>query len=223
MDQIKAFISYSSLDKVKAGRLKVRLESLCGYQVFVAHDDMPGAEVFDEKIIKAIHETDIFIPLLSVRFKQSDYADQETGCAIGVGRKIIPIKLDNLNPYGLIRKYNAIFLVDNPPRRPDQWKWSPDNSTTVALSICVICMSVRQTSRLFSKAQESLTQALCGSASFDTSNSIIRNLSHCPHSFTEDQVQRIKKSAITNNDIIGAYGRPELLSILRGKYKCSID
>ena len=82
MNRLKAFISYSSKQKTIGGRFKHCLEHYCGYEVFIAHNDMPAASFFPEEIIKAIKNSDFFIPLLSEDFKTSDYSDQETGAAV---------------------------------------------------------------------------------------------------------------------------------------------
>ena len=49
MDRINAFISYASEEKQIGGRLKQLLIHYCGYDTFIAHDDIPGSEVWEKK------------------------------------------------------------------------------------------------------------------------------------------------------------------------------
>lgn len=108
MDCISAFISYSVKQKTIGGKFRSLLTTYCGYETFIAHDDILGSAVWEEEIIKAIEKADFFIPLISSDFKTSDFTDQETGIAITLKKKIIPIKLEEVNPYGFISKYQAL-------------------------------------------------------------------------------------------------------------------
>lgn len=113
MDRISAFISYSSKQKVIGGKFKSYLENYCGYETFIAHDDIPGSTIWEDEIIQAIENADFFIPLISREFKKSPFTDQETGIAVFLKKKIIPIKLDEINPYGFIEKYQALQYKNN--------------------------------------------------------------------------------------------------------------
>lgn len=75
MDRLKLFISYSSKDKRLAGDMKRLLEGYCGYEVFVAHDDVTGGAIFAEEIMRYITVCDVFVPILSNAFKESDFTD----------------------------------------------------------------------------------------------------------------------------------------------------
>ncbi len=104
---IKLFLSYSIRDKIIAGKLKMCLEDIFGYSVFVAHSDLKGSEEFEKIIIEKIHSADIFVPLLSGNFKKSSYCDQETGVAVSIEKLIFPVKLGKVSPYGFIHKYQG--------------------------------------------------------------------------------------------------------------------
>lgn len=54
MDRIDAFIGHSAKQKVLAGRFKVCLANYCGYDSFLAHEDIPGSALWEEEIIKGI-------------------------------------------------------------------------------------------------------------------------------------------------------------------------
>lgn len=225
MDRIKAFISYSSEEKRIGGRLKQSLLDLCGYDAFVAHDDIPGSEEWEKRILEAVREADFFILLISQNFKKSDYTDQETGYAISFNKKIIPIKLDIINPYGFISKFQALQYKKNPsaPNRNWFYKYRQDNLIELTSSIAHIGLRYKPTSIYYQRSLHSLVHALCNSGSFDTTNVIIRILSQCNHQFSQEQLKRITRAMATNRQIVEAFGLPELKKILNANYDCHID
>ena len=103
---LRIFLSYSHLDKVLAGQIKLFLEFYFGLDVFLAHDDLIPPQDWREVIIERIKSTDIFMPLLTENFKSSDFTDQESGMAHAYGKKIISLIVE-LNPYGFLEKYQA--------------------------------------------------------------------------------------------------------------------
>lgn len=92
-----AFISYSLEQNSVGGRFKRHIEDYCGYETFIAHDNIPGSAVWEREIIKALKRADLFISLVSESFKSSAYADQKTGIAFCFGKKIIPVKLNGVD------------------------------------------------------------------------------------------------------------------------------
>lgn len=100
--QLKAFISYSSKDKLIGGKIKEKLDSF-SIEGFLAHDDIYVAEEWKQRIREELSKSDIFIPLLSKNFKESDWCQQELGIAYYRDIFIIPLQLDaNTNPFGFI-------------------------------------------------------------------------------------------------------------------------
>lgn len=223
MDRIKVFISYSSEEKQIGGKLKQCLIRYCGYDAFIAHDDIPGSEVWEKEIFQAIKNTDFFIPLISQHFKQSAYTDQETGCALSFNKKIIPIKLDNTNPYGFINKFQALQYKNSPPTLYWNRSYKTDNINELAISIAHIGLHYEHKSIYYKKSLQSLVYALYQSSSFDTSNVIIQILSKCNHQLSQEQIKLIITTIKNNSQVIGAFGLPELKNILNTKYRCHID
>ena len=223
MDRIKAFISYSSEEKHIGGQLKQCLTKFCGYNAFIAHDDIPGSEIFEKEIPHAIKHTDFFIPLISKNFKESVYADQETGCAVCLNKKIIPIKLDTTNPYGFINKFQALQYKKISTTQTWNRTYKTDNVDELAISIAHIGFHYEQKSIYYKKSLESLVYALCHSGSFDTTNVIIQILSKCKHHLSQEHVRQISQAIQTNSQIIGAFGLSELKGILNITYGCHID
>jgi hypothetical protein len=98
----RAFISYSSKDRVVAARVKdLLLEH--GIECFVAHDDLQVSEEWKERILEELLACDIFVPLLSEHFRSSDWGAQEIGVISGRrGVAIVPLSIDGTVPFGFI-------------------------------------------------------------------------------------------------------------------------
>lgn len=108
---IQAFLSYSSKDKEIAGQVKENLEKY-GIEAFLAHEDIEVSEDWKEVIIKKLEDCEIFIPIISNNFKESDWADQESGIAFYQKKIIAPIYIDK-PPYGFIGKFQGEKLNSN--------------------------------------------------------------------------------------------------------------
>ena len=107
-DKLIIFFSYSTKDKTIIARLKDSLEQY-GFEVFVAHDKgaIEPAVEWQNDIIDNIKKCDIFIPFITKNFKESEWADQETGMAIINEKFILPLGVDSY-PYGFIGKIQSL-------------------------------------------------------------------------------------------------------------------
>lgn len=103
---IRIFISHIGKHKVMATELKERLTEL-GVASFVAHEDIEPTAEWQTEIERALFSMDILIALLTERFNESNWTDQEVGFALGRGVPVICISRGE-NPYGFIGKYQAI-------------------------------------------------------------------------------------------------------------------
>lgn len=216
MERIKVFISYSSAQKHLGGLFKRCLISYAGYDTFIAHDDIEGARIFEDEIIKAINNCDFFIPLISNEFKQSAFTDQETGIAVASKKLIIPIKLSNINPYGFIGKYHALQYREYPPN----YHFS-NNISALASTISRIGISYKS-AKIHKLALNSLTYSLINSSSYDVSNAVIQTL--CKISdLTPEHLELISNAMKTNSQIINAYGFKDLKECLQKNYSITID
>lgn len=216
-NRISAFISYSSAEKKIGGRFKSCLTSYCGYETFIAHDDIPGSSVWEPEIVKAIPRTDFFIPLISESFKNSPYTDQETGIAVYLNKKIIPIKLGFVDPYGFISKYQALQYKATPTNY-----FSPDNIKELVLTIAQIGLSFQPKSTYRQKALNSVVYAFRQSSSFEITNAIIKNMLECKD-FSKHHLRRITQAIKENEQIQGAFELSALKDYLNRKYNLSLD
>src|SRR4030042_1980113 len=216
-NRITAFISYSSEENRIGGKFRNYLETYCGYETFIAHDDIPGSAEWEKEIIKALKRTDFFIPLISESFKSSLFADQETGIAFCLGKKIIPVKLGNIDPYGFIGKFQALKYRHYPPNY-----YLTDNIKELILTVARIGLSLRSKSKYQQKALNSVVHAFCKSNSFDTANAVIQSMLKCKD-FSKYHLKQISQAIEENDQIQGAYELPVLKDFLSRTYNLFLD
>jgi hypothetical protein len=107
----RAFISYSNADEVHAEAVK-RVLAEFGIESFLAHEDIAVSEEWRLRIIKELSQAQLFVALLSVSFKASEWAAQELGFAVGRKIPILPLSLDKTIPFGLISHLQGHRLKD---------------------------------------------------------------------------------------------------------------
>jgi hypothetical protein len=102
----KIFISHKAEDKLLATRLK---DNLKFYKIscFVAHQDIAPTKEWQEQIEITLKTADGFIALLTEKFSESDWTDQEIGYAYARKIPIIPIIIGK-TPYGFIGKIQGL-------------------------------------------------------------------------------------------------------------------
>jgi hypothetical protein len=105
---IRAFVSYSNVDKRIAANLKNCLDNL-GIEVFLAHEDIRPSEDWQNEILRALKLCDVFLPLLTDNFHTSHWTNQESGMAYLAEKFIIPLKI-NRDPEGFISKFQALTV-----------------------------------------------------------------------------------------------------------------
>lgn len=110
--KLKAFISYSTKDKLIGAKVKDILGDF-GIEGFLAHNDINISEEWKQRIREELSISDIFIPLLSKNFKNSDWASQETGIAYFRDILIIPLRLDETIPFGFMNHLQGKPIVIN--------------------------------------------------------------------------------------------------------------
>ncbi|HWR83940.1 MAG TPA: toll/interleukin-1 receptor domain-containing protein [Candidatus Deferrimicrobium sp.] len=104
-ERLRIFLSHSHHDLKTAKILKKGLEDR-GIEVFLAHIDLNVSEQWRIRILQELQSCDAFLPLLSNKFQQSDWCDQETGIAFAKGKIVVPIRI-SMNPYGFIDDIQA--------------------------------------------------------------------------------------------------------------------
>lgn len=200
---IHVFISYSSEEKLLAGQIKRTLEGY-GLSAFLAHDDIPPVCDWQDEISKNLKKCDVFLPILTQSFCESQWCDQETGMAFALDKFIIPLKVDTA-PYGFINKIQACKLdVDNPKRT------------------CQEIIKVLKDKQFSDRVFDCLVRDLASAPSFDWANDTIKELTKY-EKFNKEQINQIIRAAIRNNQFrLSRKGKPFLKSIIE-KYAQVID
>lgn len=103
---IRVFLSHKSEFKVEAAKIEAYLSNY-GIASFVAHEDIEPVQEWVGEIELALSSMDVLVALLTDKFSESNWTDQEVGVAVGRGVLVIPIRLGK-DPYGFIGKYQAI-------------------------------------------------------------------------------------------------------------------
>ena len=185
----RIFVSHSSKDKLIATTIKYYLETFFGLEVFVAHEDIIPTSNWPDKIQEELGSCDIFLALITPSFKTSDFADQESGYVLSLGKFIIPVAIGE-TPYGFLDKIQALkFTVKNPK---EEWEW-----ITFSKSIIKAIQ--------FKNFYKELTvgakiKALRSSYSFSNTR-IILGLLREEDSFNKAQVNAIIRAFLANNQV----------------------
>jgi hypothetical protein len=95
---LKAFISHRHEDVATASEVSAVLHKF-GISGFLAHRDLEGGVVWLEGLKRAVADSDMLVAVLTPKFRESVWTDQEIGIGIGLGRPVIPISAGE-NPYG---------------------------------------------------------------------------------------------------------------------------
>ena len=73
----------------------------------MAHEDIPPQTTWPEVIINALDRCDLFLPLLTKKFSESLFCQQETGYAYCLEVEILPVYISKA-PMGMIADIQAI-------------------------------------------------------------------------------------------------------------------
>ncbi|MBX9976874.1 MAG: toll/interleukin-1 receptor domain-containing protein [Alphaproteobacteria bacterium] len=106
----RVFLSHLSEDKKEIAELKKQLE-LFGISCFVAHEDIRATKEWQKELESALSTMDALIAIMTEKFHESDWTDQEIGVAVARKIPIISLKMGK-DPYGFIGKFQAL-----------PWKW----------------------------------------------------------------------------------------------------
>ncbi|MCW4015286.1 MAG: toll/interleukin-1 receptor domain-containing protein [Candidatus Bathyarchaeota archaeon] len=196
LGKILVFVSYSNDDKILAGRIKLILEGY-GLSVFLAHDDIPPLCDWQMEISKNLKKCDVFLPILTHSFCESEWCDQETGMAFALDKLIVPLKVD-IAPYGFINKIQACKLdVDRPKRT------------------CHKIIEVLKANQFSDRLFDCLLRDLESAPTFDYANKTLEQISEY-EKINKKQINQIIRIAIRNNQFrLSRKGIPFLASITK--------
>ncbi|MGH7985165.1 MAG: toll/interleukin-1 receptor domain-containing protein, partial [Candidatus Binataceae bacterium] len=102
----RLFLSHKAEFKEETGRLKERLKAF-GVSCFVSHVDIHPTKEWQDEIVRALSSMDGFVALMTDKFHESEWTDQEVGFALAKCVPMIAVRLGR-NPYGFIAKFQGL-------------------------------------------------------------------------------------------------------------------
>ncbi|MCI0387594.1 MAG: toll/interleukin-1 receptor domain-containing protein [Acidobacteria bacterium] len=179
--RLKAFISYSTADKHIAAQVKTDLNEH-GIAAFLAHNDINVSQEWKDRIVQELNETNVFVPLLSVSFKESDWAPQEIGMAVTQNDLLfIPLSVDGTVPFGFISHI--------------QGKRIPANG--IYRDLLLEPIIIRFTHEII----PTLIEQLAGASSFLNAEALMLPLAHHFDKFNDEEIDKFATASIENNQI----------------------
>lgn len=201
MAKLKAFLSYSTKDKKLAGSLKRQLE-YWGIGVFLAHEDIRPSVEWQDEIIRNLQECEVFMPLLTGHFRESEWTDQESGMAIAHSKVIIPLMVE-IDLHGFIKRYQALKL----------------NVRDLSESSKNILLAISSNERLKKGAQEGFVSSFLASGGFDEANEKSELLESLGP-YDKSQLNTIFQGSVYNTQISEAFtARRKLRELFRRNAK----
>lgn len=176
----RVFLSHIAEVKKDTAALKKELE-LFGISCFVAHEDIRPTKEWQSEIEIALSSMDALVALLTDKFHDSFWTDQEVGFAFGRGVPILSVKL-GMNPYGFIGKFQALSC-----------SWNK-----AALEIVKILVKHDQMLNAYIKAVQNCT-------SFDHGNSLAKVLPSLQN-LSDQQVSLLISAYHENGQLRGSFG-----------------
>jgi hypothetical protein len=76
-------------------------------EVFIAHEDLIPSLEWEKEIHKFLRTADLFVAVMTKRFRESLWTDQEAGIAYERDMEFFPIVVDMV-PYGFVGKYHGM-------------------------------------------------------------------------------------------------------------------
>lgn len=185
--KFRLFLSHLATHKVNVSSLKLQLSHF-GVDGFVAHEDIEPSELWQNEIELALKSMHALVALVTPRFKESSWTDQEVGWAIGRGIPVIPVRLGH-DPYGFLGKFQAISGSLEAPQ-------------PLAKEIVRILVSKPRISHVVRNA---LVRALSNSESFRVSKDVTDFLVECTE-FTDIEKVILQQACKENYQVSSAFG-----------------
>jgi hypothetical protein len=179
-DGYRIFLSHKAEVKKEAAQLKEHLE-VFGMSCFVAHQDIHPTKEWQEEIENALASMDAFVALLTEKFHDSLWTDQEVGYALARGVPMIAVKLGK-DPYGFIGKFQALSCM---------WDDAPNE---------LIRLLIKQPRML-----DAFIAAVPRCSSFDQGNRLSQVLPDIEE-LTTKQAERLISAFNENSQLQGSFG-----------------
>ena len=197
---IRLFLSHKSEYKIQSSQLKDALE-FYGVSCFVAHEDIEPTKKWQDEIERALFSMDALLALMTDKFSDSRWTDQEIGVAIGRQIPVIPVRL-GMDPYGFIGKYQAL-------------SGSEKHAKILAKEVYELLWTK---AALVSRLTEGLVSRFEESESFNQANELVKYIDKLKNA-TPELINRLEKALEKNGQVRNAYdvqaNLPRILKRLR--------
>lgn len=186
------FISYERTDKVIVENLErafLDLEFTVFYDKYI-----PAGKDFRPPIIENIRNAFFFIPIISINFNKSDWANQEVGFAFSLNKLTLPISIDDTSPKGFIRDIQAYNLKDY-LKNINRSNYIDYNA--IAMDLLSNAISSENCGEYL---KNKLIKELILSGGFNKSNTLAPIL-FCSNNFSESELSQIFDVYIENDQV----------------------
>ena len=197
-NELRVFISHLSSNKDFAKELKANL-SKYGISSFVAHEDVEPTAEWQREIEAALGSCDVLIALLTSKFHDSKWTDQEIGIAIGRKLPVLSVRMGS-DPYGFFGKYQAIPYS------------SPDKLSDVLFKLLL------RDSKVGERMADFTVERFVSSGLWQEAKDRALMLEKIERLNTS-QISRIEEALVNNSQIREAYGVPKKIREFIEKWK----
>jgi len=198
-DHFRLFLCHVAAEKKSAAKVRKALVPY-GITGFVAHDSIEPTTEWQNVIEYALSTCDALAALLTPRFQQSKWTDQEVGMCLGLNKLVIPVRL-GIDPYGFIAKYQGLN-----GRKPHE---------KIAFDLFKV---LAKNDKAKDRMATALVAQLEDSQSFATAKSNLRNLKHITY-LDKALISRLRTAVQENSQVSDSFGVPEGIASLIKKHR----
>ncbi|KAF5422735.1 MAG: TIR domain-containing protein [Candidatus Methanocomedens sp.] len=216
---LRLFLSYSHKDKRIAGAIKEAFNHY-GMEAFLAHEDIQVGQEWRNTILNNLKQFDVFVPVISKNFTDSNWTDQEVGFAICQEKIIVPISIDGQMPYGFLEMIQTITKFECWEHKKNQY--SSEIILDCKERVFEVIRIFASKTELKENLKDSLIRSLSNIFSYANAEKHFEILNSL-QPFSKEQINEIINQSIENNQIYPAMRcRPILMELIEN-YKSVID
>lgn len=117
MPSKEIFLSYNSMDRNLASSVKQKLKTH-GFGAFLAHQDIEVSKKWREEIQKHLDTCCALMAIVTKRFRESSWTNQEVGIAIGKGKPVASLIFDTEDLPGFLEAMQGVKAAENELDKP---------------------------------------------------------------------------------------------------------
>lgn len=198
-DVCRIFISHLSIDRFTATQFKDELAKL-GVAAFVAHEDIEPTKQWQSEIELALRSMHALAALITPKFHESKWTNQEIGWALGRGVPVFPIKT-GADPSGFIGNIQAI----------------PGNSSSIPSMASNMVQFLLGHASTKAHMRRGLINAFCNCGSYRDAKMLCDQIAKLSD-FTETEKEMLRWSCESNTQVRDAFGVADrILNLIGGR------